>query len=94
MSALENEVTDTQPTFEHFGRKWTLPSEIRYSHQRTMVRIGGNLGIVEALLTEDQKTELEKIDPTQSQLDEFTTAMAEAMGFGASGNSEPSSTSS
>jgi hypothetical protein len=93
MSSLEHEATNTHPTFEHFGRSWTLPPALRYSHQRTMVRFGGNLGIIEALLDDQQKDALEQIDPTVDELDEFTTAMAKAMGFGDAGNSEPSTTS-
>lgn len=93
-SALEHEATETPVHFDHFGRTWTLPASIRYSHQRVMLRIGGSLGIVEALLDEEQKDALMVIDPKVDDLDEFTSAMAEAMGFGSAGNSEPSSASS
>lgn len=93
MSA-KHEATETAPTFDYFGRTWTLPPAVRYSHQRVMLRIGGYLGIVEALLDEPQKDALAEIDPTTDELDGFTSAMAEAMGFGNSGNSEPSTSSS
>lgn len=100
MSALENETLHDTTTFEFFDREWTVPTKRHLSHIRKMrdeIRSGvgtTDLMIAEVFLTPDQFDALLEIDPTEEQLDAFTTKVAEALGLGSSGNSKPSSASS
>ncbi len=109
MSALENETTGDPSTFEHFGQTWKIPtrknlSHIKYLRDQMQTGYGTiDLLIAEAFLSPavspanqqdpDQFAALMEIDPDESELDEFTTALSKAMGLGSSGNSKPSSAS-
>lgn len=100
--SIENEATDTPNTIEHFGRSWTLPSSLRAKdYQRFNRVIAGqflkhwDLALAEAFLpAEEFDALLDEINPDDAGLDEFGDKIAKALGFGGSGNSEPSSTSS
>jgi hypothetical protein len=99
-SPLESETTgDGTTTFEHFDREWTVPTRRHLSHIKAMrdgVRDGvgtWDLLIAETFLTAEQFDDLLVIDPTEQQLDEFTTKVSQALGMGSSGNSKPSSAS-
>lgn len=67
--------------FEHFDKKWHVPSSVRLSHQRSLRRDPSNIGIVETFLPADEVAALDEIDPTSDELDAFTDAMLEAMGL-------------
>lgn len=110
MSALETEATSNVVEFNHFGRKWSVPTKRHLSHLKFMrdyarVSVGGlDMMIAEAFLSPfvsaqnqqepDQFDALLEIDPDEPDLSAFTDELTKAMGFGSSGNSAPSSTSS
>ena len=100
MSALENEVTADTTAFDMFDREWTVPTTRHLSHIRKMrdglrETFGSvDLLIAETFLSAEQFDALVDIDPTEAQLDEFTTKISECLGLKSSGNSSPSSASS
>ena len=87
MSALENETTRETTTFEHFGRTWTVPSQVRFSHREKLQANPTLVGICHAFLDADQLEALRTIDPTDDELDKFTDAIADATGVRSAGNS-------
>lgn len=87
---VENEATGRETVdFQHFGRTWTVPTKVRLSHQRRLRQVGAypNVAIVDTFLDADQIAALDEIDPTDSELDEFTDAIVAAMGLKNAGNS-------
>ena len=101
MSALEKEALGAETTtFEHFDREWTVPTKRHLSHLRQMrehMREGvgtWDMMIAEVFLSPEEYDALCELDPDEKQLDEFTQKIANAMGLGNSGNSQPSSASS
>lgn len=94
MSAAENETTRETTEFEHFGRTWSVPSKVRFSHREALEKQPTNVGIVYAFLDSKQLSALREIDPDDKALDKFTDKIAEAVGLVSAGNSSPSSTSS
>ena len=100
-SPLEAEATGKATVeFDHFGRTWTIPAKRHLSHIKAMrdamkEGVGSvDLMIAETMLDADQFAALLEVDPDEDALDEFTDAIAEAMGLKDSGNSSPSSASS
>jgi len=87
MSALENETTRDTATFEHFGRTWTVPSKVRFSHREKLQANPTLVGICHAFLDAKQLEALREIDPDDAELDKFTDAIAEATGLTSAGNS-------
>lgn len=101
-SPLQNETTGKTVTFEALGREWTVPTKKHLSHIAFMrdearVRFGDwNLLACEAFLSPhvskqnvqepDQLAALHEIDPEESELEEFVSALNVALGIG-SGNS-------
>lgn len=100
MSAASDEATRETATFEHFGKTWTVPAKQRLSHMEKfrvvlMQSRNPDLAMVHAYLpVTEVQTLISDVDPDEDELDEFTTAMAKALGFESSGNSSPSSASS
>ena len=89
---LKNEVTRETVEFEHFGRTWSVPAKQRLSHMEKLregFRQTSNLDLamVYAYLDDDQLAALREVDPSEDELDRFTDAIAEAMGFKSAGNS-------
>lgn len=94
MSALENEATDTPNTIEHFGRKWVLPSSVRFNdYQRLNAVVAAqhvrhwDIALAQTFLSPEDFAALGEINPTNDDLDEFGTKLGRALGFGGSGNS-------
>lgn len=90
-SPLKHETTDETITFEHFGRTWTLPAQVRMSHleqfdsaRRRTANL--DLALAQTYLTKQELAELREINPSAEELDDFGTALAKAMGFGDAGN--------
>ena len=83
----EAEATAETVTFEHFGRTWHAPAQVRLSHQRSVRRDPSNVGLVDTFLDADEVAALDEIDPTADDLDGFTDAMMAAMGLRTAGNS-------
>lgn len=94
--SLETEATQDTVTIEHFDREWTVPAKRHLSHIKAMkdeVREGFGLTyafLAELFLGEEQFADLLKIDPVEDDLEAFGTKVAEALGLGDAGNSEPS----
>lgn len=80
-------------SFDHFGRTWTVPAKVRLSHMRAMQANPTEVGIVDALLDDEQVAALDEIDPDDSELSAFTSAIERAMGY-SKGNSSASPASS
>lgn len=87
MSALENETTKDEATFEHFGRTWRVPSKVRFTHREKLNANPTDVGIVYTFLDGEQIQALREIDPTDDELDKFTDAIAAATGLVSAGNS-------
>jgi hypothetical protein len=101
MSDLDTETTGTgTTTFEHFGRKWTVPTTQHQAHIRAVKQIrraGFNLDaddVAEIFLPADEYQELLAMEKPMDELTDFAAKISEAIGVGDSGNSKPSSTSS
>lgn len=100
MSALENETLHESTTFEAFGREWTVPTRRHLSHIKKMRdEMRGGVGTVDLMIAETFLSPADfdallEIDPTEDELDAFTTEISKALGVGDSGNSKPSSASS
>lgn len=75
------EATDGTVEFEHFGRTWHAPAQSRLSHQRKLRRDPSNVGLVDTYLPPDEVEALDKIDPTDAELDKFTDDLLDAMGL-------------
>jgi hypothetical protein len=87
----KNEATRETAEFEHFGKKWTVPAKQRLSHMEAFRQVlaqsaNPDLAMVHAYLPADQVRALLDVDPDADELDEFTTAMAKALGYKDSGN--------
>ena len=83
----EAEATADTIEFEHFDRKWSVPSKSRLSHLRHLRRDPSNVGLVDAYLSPADIEALDEIDPDEDELDKFTDAMMAAMGYKNAGNS-------
>lgn len=95
MSAVENETTAETTTFEHFGRKWTIPARRHLSHMRRLRDESRRTGFVDLLLAEtfldaEQFDALCEIDPDDQALSDFGDKIGKLLGFGGSGNSSSS----
>ena len=75
------EATAETVTFEHFGRTWHAPAQVRLSHQRRLRLDPGNVGLVDTFLSADEVEALDEIDPTTDELDKFTDDLLAAMGL-------------
>jgi hypothetical protein len=99
-SPLESETTHETTTFDHFGRSWSVPTQRHLSHLKGLQHgfrqpaADPDVVVAEVMLGAEQFEALFDIDPSESELSEFVTAIAKAMGLGSSGNSGPSSPSS
>lgn len=99
MSDLKTETLHESTTFEALGREWSVPTKRHLSHILRLeerAETGRPLTatfIVRTFLDADQWADLIALDPDEGQLEEFATKVAEALGVGGSGNSEPSSAS-
>ena len=87
LTPAEAEATRETVTFEHFGREWSVPSQVRLSHMRALRADPSNIGIVDTFLTADDLAALDEINPTGDDLDKFTDALVAAQGLKNSGNS-------
>lgn len=85
-TAAQAETTGEPIAFDYFDRAWHLPPAVRLSHQRALQRNPSNVGIVDAFLSAEEIADLNKIDPTADELDEFTDVMLERLGLKNSGN--------
>lgn len=99
MSVKVETIRDTT-TFEALGHEWSVPTKRHLSHILKLeerVEQGRALTatfIVRVFLEDDQWDRLCEFDPDEAQLEELAAKVAEALGMGDSGNSEPSSASS
>lgn len=90
--AVKNEAADASNAFEHFGKTWHVPAALRLSHREAFAseyaRTGNtDVAMCRAYLPESEMDVLREIDPTDVELDEFTDAIARALGFKSAGNS-------
>jgi hypothetical protein len=88
---LKNEATRETVEFKHFDQTWTVPAKQRLSHMETFRQVlaqsaNPDLAMVHAYLPASQVQALLAIDPDRDELDEFTTAMAKALGYDNAGN--------
>lgn len=89
---LKNETTRETVEFKHFGKTWTVPAKQRLSHMEKFRVVlaqcqNPDLAMVHAYLPPEQATDLIfEVDPDSDELDEFTTAMAKALGYDNAGN--------
>lgn len=90
--AVKNEASDSRNAFEHFGKTWHVPSALRLSHRESFASEYAKTGntdvaMCRAYLSADEMNVLREIDPSDAELDEFTDAIARALGFKSAGNS-------
>lgn len=100
MSDLKTETISDRATFDYLGHEWSVPTKRHLSHILKLEEReeqGGSLTaafIIRTFLDGDQWSLVTALDPDEEQLQEFATKIADALGVGDSGNSEPSSVSS
>jgi hypothetical protein len=100
MSDLDTETNAETATFDHFGQSWTVPTKKHHRHIREAKAIQRREGYLDAddiaqiYLEGDGYERLCDLDVSSAELTDFANAIADAMGIGDSGNSEPSSASS
>lgn len=98
--SVKSETLSDRATFEALGREWSVPNKRHLSHivkleeRHEQGRPLTATFIIRTFLDADQWEALLDLDPDEAQLEEFASKVAEALGMGDSGNSEPSSTSS
>ena len=100
MSDIKSETLSETTTFKALDREWTVPSRRHLSHilkleeRHEQGRALTSSFIIKTFLDADQWADLLALDPDEGQLEVFATEIADALGVGDSGNSEPSSASS
>lgn len=99
MSSIETETTTKTgtTTFQHFGETWTVPVTRQHSHLLAIKKILREEGALDAddmaavYLPVEEYAALVAMNVTIPELQKFADAIAETMGVGDSGNSQPSS---
>jgi len=100
MSALETEATGDTAAFEMFGRTWNVPVKRHHKHIRqtkAIIRTEGSLDaddVAEIYLSPSEYDALVELNVTGEDLAAFANKVAEVLGIGDSGNSQPSPASS
>ena len=100
MSDIKTETLSDEATFKALDREWSVPSRRHLSHilkleeRQEQGRPLTATFLIQTFLDSDQWSSLVALDPSETELEEFATKIAEALGVGDSGNSEPSSASS
>lgn len=98
--SIKTETLSETATFKALDREWTVPAKRHLSHiLKLEERHEQGLPltatfIIRTFLDADQFADLVALDPDENQLDDVSNGIADALGMGGSGNSEPSSASS